>query len=808
MTNIFEKDFFELSDMIDKESDFIPLYSNEDYDKENNDDYPDTLPILPLRDTVLFPGVVIPITVGREKSIQLIKDTYDKKKLIGVVTQKDAHIEDPEPGDLFKTGTIAHIMKVLKMPDGTTTIIIQGKRSFEIMEILETIPYFSARIHLKPFIKQPKKDKAFNALIDSIKEQANQIIRKSPNIPSEASFAINNIESPVFLINFVASNLNVKTAEKQRVLEIEDIHKRANTVLSHLLRELQVVELKNQIQNKVKSDINKQQRDYILHQQLKTIQEELGGNPNEQEVAELKKKATKKKWNKEVEEIFNKELLKLQRMNVAAAEYSVQLNYLETLVDLPWGEYTKDKIDIKKAKRVLDKDHFGLERVKERILEHLAVIKLKGGLKSPILCLVGPPGVGKTSLGRSIAEAMARQYLRMSLGGLRDEAEIRGHRKTYVGAMPGRIVQSLKRAKSANPVFVLDEIDKVGGANFNGDPSSALLEVLDPEQNNDFRDNFLEVGFDLSKVLFIATANTLASVQPALIDRMEVIDITGYIIEEKIEIARRHLVPKQLLEHGLGKSRLVFSKPILKSIVENYTRESGVRGLEKIIARIIRNKAKDIVAKEDVGKHITANDLEAILGSPKYSKNVKLNPDVTGVVTGLAWTTAGGDILFVEASRSKGKGTLAITGNMGDVMKESANIAYEYLKAHAKTLQIAADDFQKWHVHIHIPEGATPKDGPSAGITMFAALSSLFTGKKVKQLTAMTGEITLRGKVLPVGGIKEKILAAKRYGYKEIILPQDNKKDIKEIKNLYIDGLKFHYIDEMIDVIDIILHEK
>jgi len=802
----FENDILGFSDMIDRESDFIPLYSNEDYEKETNDDYPDTLPILPLRNTVLYPGVVIPITVGREKSIQLIKDAYNNKNLIGVVAQKDASIEDPTTDDIYKTGTIASVMKVLKMPDDTTTIIIQGKRAFNILEITETEPYFVAKISLSQIAKVPLKDKSFNALIDSIKDLSNQIIKKSPNLPPEASFAINNIESPVFLVHFVASNLNVKISEKQRILEIDDVLKKSNTVLSHLMRELQVIDLKNQIQNKVKTDINKQQRDYILHQQLKTIQEELGGNPNEQEVTDLKKKSKNKKWTKEVEEIFNKELLKLQRMNVAAAEYSVQLNYLETLVELPWNETTKDKIDIKKAERILERDHYGLERVKERILEHLAVIKLKNSLKSPIICLVGPPGVGKTSLGKSIAEAMGRKYIRMSLGGLRDEAEIRGHRKTYVGAMPGRIIQNLKRIKSANPVFVLDEIDKVSSNSFNGDPSSALLEVLDPEQNNDFRDNFLEVGFDLSQVLFIATANTLSTIQPALLDRMEIIDITGYIIEEKIEIAKRHLIPKQLLEHGLDKNGLIFSKKIIQKIIEDYTRESGVRLLEKTIARIIRSKAKDLVAGDKVDKNITASDLIHILKAPFYTKDIKLNPEVPGIVTGLAWTSVGGEILFVEVSKSKGKGTFAITGNMGDVMKESANIAFEYLKAHAEILNISVDEFEKWHVHIHIPEGATPKDGPSAGITMFTALTSLFTGRKVKPLMAMTGEITLRGKILPVGGIKEKILAAKRYGYKHIILPIDNKKDIEDIKKIYIDGLTFHYADEMIDVIDLVLY--
>lgn len=795
----------EFSDMEDREPDFIPLYSNEDYDKEINDKYPDTLPILPLKNTVLFPGVVIPITVGREKSVKLVRDAYNKKNLIGVVAQKDANIEDPKPEDIYQMGTVANVMKILKMPDDSTTIIIQGKRAFRIKEIISEEPYLTATIEMCKKAKLPLQDKSYMALIDTIKDNANQVVKKSPNLPPEASFAINNIESPVFFVNFVASNLNIPADEKQKILEIEDIYQRANTVLSELIKELQIIDLKNQIQNKVKNDINKQQRDYILHQQIKTIQDELGVNPNEQEISELKQKAKEKKWTKDIEDIFNKEFLKLQRMNPAAAEYSVQLNYLDTMVELPWQDFTQDKIDIKKSRKILDRDHYGLDKVKERILEYLAVIKLKDSMKAPILCLVGPPGVGKTSLGKSIAEALGRKYIRVSLGGLRDEAEIRGHRKTYVGAMPGRIIQSLKRVKSANPVFVLDEVDKVSGNNFNGDPSSALLEVLDPEQNNDFHDNFIETGFDLSKVLFIATANTMATIQPALLDRMEIIEISGYIIEEKIEIARNHLIGKQLQEHGLEKDRLIFPKDIIQTIIENYTRESGVRTLEKTLAKVIRSKAKDIVAGDNVAKKITEKDLAKILGAPYFSKNLSLNPDITGVVTGLAWTAAGGDILFVEVSRSKGKGTFAITGNMGDIMKESANLAFEYMKAHAGILGINIDDFEKWHVHIHVPEGATPKDGPSAGITMFSALTSLFTGRKVKQRVAMTGEITLRGKVLPVGGIKEKILAAKRYGYKEIILPADNRKDIEEISKEYLSGLQFHYINEMKEAVDIIL---
>jgi len=807
MKNKFDLNFNfeELSDVEMYEPDFIPLFSNEDYEKEINEKYPDTLPILPLRNTVLFPGVVIPITVAREKSVKLVKDAYNKKSPIGVVAQKDGSVEDPQFNDLYTVGTVATVLKILKMPDDSTTIIIKGKRGFVIKEMLHDEPYFIAQIEMCKKAVIPLKDESYMALIDSIKDTSEQIIKKSPNMPPEASFAIKNIESPVFLVNFVASNLNIPLEEKQKILETDDLLIRANTVLSELLKEIQIIELKNQIQNKVKNDINKQQRDYILHQQIKTIQEELGVNPNEQEINELKTKAAQKKWAKEIEELFNKELLKLQRMNPAAAEYSVQLNYLDTLVELPWQEYTKDKIDINKSKKILDRDHYGLEKVKERILEYLAVIKLKESMKSPILCLVGPPGVGKTSLGKSIAESLGRKYIRMSLGGLRDEAEIRGHRKTYVGAMPGRIIQMLKRIKSANPVFVLDEIDKVSGNTFNGDPSSALLEVLDPEQNNDFHDNFLEIGFDLSKVLFIATANTLSTIQPALLDRMEIIDINGYIIDEKIQIAKKHLIAKQLAEHGLEKNRFVFPKNVIQTLIENYTRESGVRALEKIIAKVIRNKAKDLVAGEKATKVLTLNDINKVLGAPFFTKNLKIDYELPGVVTGLAWTAAGGDILFVEVSRSIGKGTFAITGNMGDIMKESANLAFEFLKAHAQPLNINIEDFEKWHVHIHVPEGATPKDGPSAGVTMFTALTSLFTNRKVKPLLAMTGEITLRGKVLAVGGIKEKILAAKRYGYKEVILPVDNKKDVDDIKNEYLKGLHINYVDNMLDVIDIAL---
>lgn len=800
---------FSFSDILDTETEFIPLLSSEDEEAMHAEDVPEILPILPLKNTVLFPGVVIPITVGRDKSIRLIREFYKGSRIIGVVSQKDSLIEDPEFDDLNKIGTVAYIIKILQMPDGSNTAIIQGKRRFIMNGMVQSEPYISANVSaFDGIVEIPRENKEFMALIASLKDLAIQIISKSPNIPSEAAFAIKNIESPSFLVNFISSSLNVELNEKQELLEIADLVDFANHVLSYLTKELQVVDLKQQIQNKVKSDLDKQQRDFLLNQQLKTIQEELGGNPNVQESNELRDQAAGKKWSKEVAEVFEKEMNKLQRMHPMAAEYAVQTSYLETLVQLPWGEYTDDNLDLHHAQTVLDEDHYGLEKVKDRIIEHLAVIKLKKDLKAPILCLVGPPGVGKTSLGKSIARALGRKYTRMSLGGLRDESELRGHRKTYIGAMPGRILQSLKKVKSSNPVFVLDEIDKVLGMNINGDPQAALLEVLDPEQNNTFYDNYLEVEYDLSRIMFIATANTLSTVHPALRDRMEVIDLPGYLLEEKIEIAKRHLIPKQIQEHGLKKNQLLFSESLLKKIIEDYTRESGVRALEKTIAKVIRSKVKMIVLDEKFDKRLKEPDLKKILGSPIFQVEKDISNDIPGVVTGLAWTTTGGEILFIEVSLSRGKGDLALTGNLGDVMKESASIALAYLKAHCESLSIQPDIFQHWNVHIHVPEGATPKDGPSAGITMFTALASAFTQRKVMPKLAMTGEITLRGKVLPVGGIKEKMLAARRARIKHIILSSENRKDIEEIKESYIEGLTFHYIDEMNQVTDIALMKE
>jgi ATP-dependent Lon protease len=790
------------SGLIDNDSEFIPLLSTEEEEIIQNETVPESLPILPLRNTVLFPGVVIPITVGRDKSIRLIREAYRKDKTIGVVAQIDGSIEDPAETDLFRIGTVAHLMKTLQMPDGSTTVIIQGKRRFEVKEYLQSEPYFTARVEpLNDFDKALLDDEHYNALISSLKDLATKIIKMSPNIPSEAAFALRNIESPFFLVNFVSSNLNIETLDKQKLLETSDYRKRANDVLTLLAREMQMLELKNQIQDKVKTDLDKQQRDFLLSQQLKTIQEELGGSPHEQEINELKGKAAKKKWGREIAEAFDKELKKLQRMNPQAAEYSIQMNYLETMVELPWNEYTKDIFDLNRAQKILDHDHYGLEKIKERIIEYLAVLKLKNDMKSPILCFVGPPGVGKTSLGKSIARAIGRNYIRMSLGGLRDEAELRGHRKTYIGAMPGRIIQSLKKAGSANPVFVLDEVDKVSGNNVQGDPQAALLEILDPEQNIEFYDNYLEINYDLSKVMFIATANTLSTIHPALRDRMEVIDLSGYLLEEKAEIAKRHLIPKQLKEHGVKKDQVIFDRKVLVKIIDDYTRESGVRALEKNIAKVIRNKARYIAMGQEYEHKVTPEEVLKVLGAPRYQKEKDIRHEVAGVVTGLAWTAVGGEILFIEVSLSRGKGNLTLTGNLGDVMKESATIAFEYIKAHAEPLELDADVFQQWNVHIHVPEGATPKDGPSAGITMLTALASAFTQRKVKPALAMTGEITLRGKVLPVGGIKEKILAAKRAKVHDIILSSENRKDIDEIKGDYLEGLNFIYVDRMLDAI-------
>lgn len=799
-----------ISDGIDNDTEFIPLLSSEEEEIMQAEKLPLSLPILPLRNTVLFPGVVIPITVGRDKSIRLIRESYRNDRMIGVVAQKDSTVEDPGEKDLYQVGTVAHLIKILQMPDGNTTVIIQGKKRFEIERFIQDEPYFRANIKdLTDFDKNLARDEHFMALIASLKDLAIQIIKQSPNIPSEAAFALKNIDSPFFLVNFVSSNLNIELPEKQRLLEMPDLMKRANDVLSALARELHMLELKNQIQDKVKLDLDKQQRDYLLSQQLKTIQEELGGSPHEQEINDMKAKASKKKWSAKVADTFDKELKKLQRMNPQAAEYSIQMNYLETIIELPWNEYTTDRFNLKKAQQVLDEDHYGLEKIKERIIEHLAVLKLKDDMKSPILCFVGPPGVGKTSLGKSIARALGRNYIRVSLGGLRDESELRGHRKTYVGAMPGRIIQSLRKVGSANPVFVLDEVDKVSGNNFQGDPQAALLEILDPEQNFEFYDNYLEITFDLSRVMFLATANTLSTIHPALRDRMEVIDLSGYLLEEKVEIAKRHLVPKQIREHGLKENHVIFNKKILEKIIDDYTRESGVRALEKVIAKIVRNRAKFVAMDEDYNPKISREDLEKIMGVPRYQKDRDTQIDVPGVVTGLAWTAVGGEILFVEVSLSRGKGNLTLTGNLGDVMKESAIIALEYLKSHAPILGLDPAIFQYWNVHIHVPEGATPKDGPSAGITMLTALASAFTQRKVRSDLAMTGEITLRGKVLPVGGIKEKILAAKRAKIKNIILSVENKKDIEEVKPDYIEGLNFIYVEKMIDVVNYsLLKEK
>jgi len=792
---------------LQEDAELIPLMTAEDEDEMNKEDLPEILPILPLRNTVLFPGVVIPITAGRDKSIKLINETNKGNKVIGVVSQKDESKEEPGISDINTIGTVAKILRVLKMPDGNTTVIIQGKKRFEVAEVITTVPYMTATIREVDEARPVAKNEEFTAIIESIKELALKIIKESPNIPSEAAFAIKNIESNSFLINFVSSNLSISVEEKQKLLEINDLKDRALETLKYMNVEIQKLSLRNDIQSKVQHDINQQQREYFLNQQLKTIQEELGGNSGEEEIEEMRKRAKTKKWKEPVLKHFKKELSKLHRMNPQVAEYSIQRNYLDLLLELPWEKFSKDKFDLNRARKILDRDHYGLDEVKTRIIEYLAVLKLRNDMKSPILCLYGPPGVGKTSLGKSIAEALGRKYVRMSLGGLRDEAEIRGHRKTYIGAMPGRIIQSIKKAGTSNPVFVLDEIDKISISN-QGDPSSAMLEVLDPEQNSTFYDNFLELGYDLSKVMFIATSNSLSTIQPALRDRMEIINVSGYTIEEKVEIAKRHLLPKQLKEHGLTKEHLKIAKPQLEKIVEGYTRESGVRSLEKQIAKMVRYAAMKIAMEEEYEVKITNEVILEVLKAPRMERDKYENNDVAGVVTGLAWTRVGGDILFIESALSKGKGTLNMTGNLGKVMKESATIALEYIKSNADVLGISPDVFEKYNVHIHVPEGATPKDGPSAGITMLTSLVSLFTQRKVKKNLAMTGEITLRGKVLPVGGIKEKILAAKRARIKEILLCEDNKRDIEEIKPEYLKGLTFHYVKEMSDVLTLALTKE
>ncbi|MFM1878505.1 MAG: hypothetical protein RLZZ241_1371 [Bacteroidota bacterium] len=787
---------------LESESELIPLLTPEDEQEMNNEQLPEVLSILPLRNTVLFPGVVIPITAGRDTSIQLIKEANAGSKVIGVVSQKDEAVEAPGFKDIHSLGTVARILRVLQMPDGSTTVILQGKKRFELGELLTEKPYLTATVRETSEERPNESSAEFTTIMDSLKDLALQIIKDNPNIPSEAAFAIKNIQSNPFLINFVSSNLNLGMAEKQELLEINNLQDRAIAVLKHLNTELQKLTLRNELQSKVRSDLDQQQREYFLHQQMKTIQEELGGVAYDEEIEEMEAKAQEKNWSEAVANHFDKELSKLQRMNPQVAEYSIQRNYLDLLLELPWEDYSKDRFDLKRAQRILDRDHYGLDEVKKRILEYLAVLKLRNDMKSPILCLYGPPGVGKTSLGKSVAEALGREYVRMSLGGLRDEAEIRGHRKTYIGAMPGRIVQSIRKAGTSNPVFILDEIDKLASS-YQGDPSSALLEVLDPEQNNDFHDNFLEVGYDLSKVMFIATANNLSSIQPALLDRMEIINVTGYTIEEKVEIAKKHLLPKQLKEHGLSGEHLKIGKRQLERIVEGYTRESGVRSLEKQLAKMVRYAAKNIAMEQAYNVKITDENIIEVLGPPRMERDKYENNEVAGVVTGLAWTSVGGDILFIESILSKGKGMLNITGNLGKVMKESATIALEYLKANSERFNIDPEVFEKYNVHIHVPEGATPKDGPSAGIAMLTSLMSLYSQRKVKKNLAMTGEITLRGKVLPVGGIKEKILAAKRARIHEIILCEDNRRDIAEIKSDYLKGLTFHYVTDMDQVLDL-----
>jgi len=806
-SKIVTLDSLSLSNILNEDSELIPLMTPEDEEIINREDIPEVLSILPLRNTVLFPGVVIPITAGRDKSIQLINDANKGDKIIGVVAQRNEDVEDPTSDDIYKTGVVAQILRVLKMPDGNTTVIIQGKKRFEIEELIQEEPYLVAKVQEAKEDRDVDDPKEFSAIIESVKDQALEVIKENPMLPSEASFAIKNIQSDSFLVNFISSNMELSVMQKQVILEKDNLKERALLTLKNLNKELQKLKLRNDIQSKTRSDLDQQQREYYLNQQLKTIQEELGGVNNDAELDEMRKKARSKKWTKEVGETFDKELARLRRMNPQMAEYGVQRNYLELMLELPWGLFSDDKFNLKEAVKILDRDHFGLEKVKERIIEHLAVLKLRGDMKSPIICLYGPPGVGKTSLGKSVAESLGRKYIRMSLGGLRDEAEIRGHRKTYIGAMPGRLIQNLKKAGTSNPVFVLDEIDKLGQSH-QGDPSSAMLEVLDPEQNTAFYDNYLEVGYDLSKVLFIATANNLGQIPWALRDRMEIINVTGYTIEEKIEIAKRHLLPKQVKEHGLSSKEIKIGKPQLEKIVEGYTRESGVRGLEKQIAKVVRFAAKSIALEEEYNIAITNEDIVTILGAPRLERDKYENNEVAGVVTGLAWTSVGGDILFIESILSKGKGALTITGNLGKVMKESATIAMEYIKANAIEFGIDPEIIDKYNVHIHVPEGATPKDGPSAGVTMLTSLVSVFTQRKVKNKLAMTGEITLRGKVLPVGGIKEKILAAKRANIKEIMLCKDNEKDIADIKKSYLKGLKFHYVTEMHEVINFALMKQ
>lgn len=791
---------------LEEESDFLPFISVEEEVADKDEHIPDELPVLALKNTVFFPNNVIPITVGRDKSIKAINAAYEDGRKVAVFSQKELEMEEPTEADLYRVGTVAHILKLLKMPDGTLTAILQGRKRIRLEEMITEAPYMVGRV--KVLSQIPATDPIeFEALVSSIKDLAQNIIDLSPNIPSEAAVVLRNIKSPDFLLNFIASNMGASLEWKQKVLEIADLQQKAEVILKQLNSELQILELKDQIESKVRGDIEKQQRDYYLNQQLKTIQEELGNNPQQEDLSKLQVRADAKNWPEEIGVIFRKEMDRLQRMNPQVPDYSVQMNYLELMLDLPWNETTEDNFDLKNVRKVLDKDHYGLEKVKARILEHLAVLKLKGDMKAPILCLVGPPGVGKTSLGRSVGEALNREFVRISLGGLHDESEIRGHRRTYIGAMPGRIIQSLKKAGAANPVFILDEIDKVGKS-FRGDPSSALLEVLDPEQNGAFHDNYLDLDYDLSKVLFIATANSLNTIQPALRDRMEMIEISGYSTEEKVEISKRHLVPKQRKAHGVKAAQVKLRDTVLKQIISSYTRESGVRSLDRQIASVMRFVAKSVALEEDYNVNIQEDQLTEILGPTKFSRDAYQAVKVPGVTIGLAWTSVGGEILFVEGSLSPGKGKLTLTGNLGDVMKESAVTALSFLKANSDDFGIDHELFEKNDIHLHVPEGAIPKDGPSAGITMLTTLMSLFSGRRVKPYLAMTGEITLRGKVLPVGGIKEKILAAKRAGIKEIILCKENQKHVDQINDRYLKGLTFHYVDRMEQVLEIAVPTK
>ncbi|RYZ52782.1 MAG: endopeptidase La [Sphingobacteriales bacterium] len=792
----------------EQEMEFMPIVplGEDELDEQEKGDLPAEIPIIALRNTVLFPNVVLPITVAREKSVKAIAEAQKSGKWIGVVAQRDVSNDDPTPDDIYQIGTLAKVVKHIKMPDGNTTVFIMGRVRFQIESYAQLDPYFSAKVRYLED-KFPKADASFDALMSSIKDQSELIAQQSPNLPNETSIVLRNIEHQSFLMHFVASNLNVKLAEKQSLLEENDIRTRAERLLGMLQSELQLVELKNEITNKTRADIDRQQREYFLQQQLKSIREELGGDPNEREIRDLQKRAEAIALSESAREVFNKNLQKLERMHPSTPDYSVIYNHLDLMLDLPWGVYSEDSYDLKRAQKVLDHDHYGMDKIKDRILEYLAVLKLKGDMKSPILCFVGPPGIGKTSLGRSIASAINRKYVRLSLGGLHDESELRGHRKTYIGAMPGRIVQSLRKVKTANPVFILDEVDKIG-KDFRGDPSSALLEILDPEQNNSFYDNYLELEFDLSKVLFIATANTLADIQPALRDRLEIIQLTGYSLEEKTEIAKRHLIPKQKELHGLSKTPLKFPDKVINKLIQEYTRESGVRELDRLMAGVMRSVARQVAMEEKVAPQVNNEQIERVLGRPKFNNEIYTKGHPPGVTVGLAWTYVGGDILFIEAGLSKGKGSMTLTGNLGNVMKESATTALSYLKAHASEYNIPSERFEEMSVHVHVPEGAVPKDGPSAGVTMLTSLASAFTGRKVRPYLAMTGEITLRGQVLPVGGIKEKVLAAKRAGIRDIVLCRQNEKDVEEINKAYIKGLRFHFVSEMNEVLDFALMKR